>query len=124
MCQIFDLLPGVQANQSIPHKAQHQEDSQSRARSKIRSCTLFAAEMTAPLPAWVLLDFACILRQIKAREINEDSFRSLQKAVAAAQTCLESADPLCVDFAGQVLAAVELECRLRLEQDVLLQGCR
>lgn len=80
--------------------------------------------MTAPLPAWVLLDFACILRQIKARETNEDSFRSLQKAVFAAQSCLESGDALCADFARQILAAVELECRLHLEQDVLLQGCR
>lgn len=80
--------------------------------------------MTAPLPAWVLLDFACILRQIKARETNEDSFRSLQKAVGAAQSCLESADPVCADFAGQVLEAVKLECRVHLEVDVLLQGCR
>ncbi len=80
--------------------------------------------MTVPLPAWVLLDFACILRQIKARETNEDSFRSLQKAVAAAQGCLGSTDPLCAKFAEQILEAVKLECRLHLEVDVLLQGCR
>lgn len=80
--------------------------------------------MTVPLPRWVLLDFKCVVRQIKQRETNEDSFRSLQQASKAARECLQAQDPLCAAFAEELLQPVKLECDFHLDKDILVKGCK
>ena len=80
--------------------------------------------MSAPLPKWLHMDFRCVVRQIQAGEVNEESFRSLQHVCTAARECLQSPDPMSSDFADQILEAVKLECELHFTKAMLREGCR
>lgn len=65
-----------------------------------------------------------MVRQVQAREVNVDSFRTLQSVTRAARECLQSTDPQCAEFSGEVLEAVKLECQMYFEVQQLQEACR